>query len=301
MNKMFWLRTVRYTCALFCLIICAVHNAIADPLLWKVNAPKSESSSTIYLFGSIHFGVETMYPLPAKVVQAFDQSDYLAVELNVLTLDPVLASRAVLAQGLYQHGENLKDKLDPATWALLEGVAKQVGIPVESFLPMRPWFVAIQLVSRQLLQAHFREDLGIDRYFLQRAASEKPILELESLQGQLNAFAQFSDDANALFLRQTLTEYEQGVLYLDALSTAWRNGNARQIEAIVFDIIDGSETAQSIYDLLFTQRNRAMVAQIEDYFRAGQNVFLVVGVGHMLGDDGLVTLLKKRGYQVETH
>lgn len=279
--------------------LCWIYQAAADPLLWKVTASNTNTAATVYLFGSIHFGVEAMYPLPAAVEQAFDQSDYLAVEFNVLELDPVQASQTMKSFGFYDDGGNLKDALDAPTWQQLNAVATELGIPVNSFLPMRPWFAAIQLVSIQLLQARFREDLGVDRHFLLHAARQKPILELESLDSQLNSFVQLTPEADALFLQQTLAEYAQGVSYLNALSEAWQDGDVEQLGSMVFGDIDDSPAAQNIYQQLFVVRNEKMFAAVENYFRDGKRVFLVVGVGHLLGEEGLVAMLKGRGYRVE--
>ena len=55
---------------------------------WQVTSGQPESGqTTVYLMGSIHFADQSFYPLRSEIEQAFDRSDYLAVELDVNALD----------------------------------------------------------------------------------------------------------------------------------------------------------------------------------------------------------------------
>jgi uncharacterized protein YbaP (TraB family) len=42
-----------------------------------------------------------------------------------------------------------------------------------------------------------------------------------------------------------------------------------------------------------------MVSKIEDYLRTGETHFVVVGAGHLLGEKGIINLLRQKGYQIE--
>ena len=51
---------------------------------WKVSTVEGgQDAATVYLMGSIHFADKSFYPLRKEIEQAFDQSDYLVVELDV--------------------------------------------------------------------------------------------------------------------------------------------------------------------------------------------------------------------------
>jgi len=47
------------------------------------------------------------------------------------------------------------------------------------------------------------------------------------------------------------------------------------------------------------QRNRNWIPKIESYLDSGQTYFVVVGAAHMVGPEGLLALLKARGYKIE--
>ena len=48
-----------------------------------------------------------------------------------------------------------------------------------------------------------------------------------------------------------------------------------------------------------TERNAQMVVAAENYLESGQTVFYVVGLAHLLAEDGLVNALRQAGYTVE--
>ena len=50
---------------------------------------------------------------------------------------------------------------------------------------------------------------------------------------------------------------------------------------------------------LIDERNVGMAKAAEEYIESGDTVFFAVGSGHMLGDAGIVNLLKNDGYKVE--
>jgi len=56
--------------------------------------------------------------------------------------------------------------------------------------------------------------------------------------------------------------------------------------------------AKGIYKTMITDRNIHMANKIKQEFDAKKSLFVVVGAGHIVGEKGLVDLLKKDGYQL---
>jgi uncharacterized protein YbaP (TraB family) len=52
-------------------------------------------------------------------------------------------------------------------------------------------------------------------------------------------------------------------------------------------------------DRIITARNRRWIPKIEEFIKSGQIYFVVAGAGHMGGSEGVVALLRARGYTVE--
>lgn len=281
-------------------VLLAAGIAQADPLLWRVSDVSGQRQ--IYLFGSIHFGQDSMYPLPEQVMVHFNDANALVVEVDLL------ASRAAEMSGLLSEfghnpeGVELAALLGEKDWLRFQDICLRQGIDAKRFQHLQPWLAAIQLTAIQMRASGFSEAYGIDRYFLglaKRTEVQKPIVELESLRSQLGIFAGLSQQEQVLFMRQTLDEYESGGDYLEQIAKAWGQGDKALLQALIIGAFAESEAAQAMYEVIFAERNRRMLAVLSELLDAGRKVFVVVGVGHMIGADGLVQQLKGRGYQVE--
>src|SRR5690606_37000172 len=101
------------------------------------------------------------------------------------------------------------------------------------------------------------------------------------------------------FLLQTLDDLQNSRDYLMKMATAWRQGDVDTLSETLINPFRNQKDSQQLFDRLFTKRNHKMAAAVERYLRQDQLVFMVVGVGHMLGDDGIVSLLRKRGVSVQ--
>jgi uncharacterized protein YbaP (TraB family) len=280
--------------------VVGVSLAQADPLLWRVSDATSHRS--VYLFGSIHFGQSSMYPLPDNVMSHYQDAESLVVEVDLLASQPDEMAALLSKYGRNADGVNLSSLLQADDWLRFEDICRRQGVSAERFQHMQPWLAAIQLTAIQMRASGYSEAYGVDRYFLglaKRADFQKPIVELESLQSQLSIFSNLSQQEQVLFLRQTLDEYEAGSDYLSKVAEAWGQGDKAQLEQLIIGAFSDADAAQAMYQVIFTERNRRMLASVTELLGEGREAFVVVGVGHMVGEDGLVQQLRARGFRVE--
>jgi uncharacterized protein len=270
----------------------------AEPAIWKVE--KRDSGARLYLFGSLHYGSESFYPLPERVLTAYRESDVLAVELDSGALAPEFAQQAVYRLGQYTENRNLPQQLGPELWLQLQDQSKTLGLDPEQWVYIKPWLAALQLVNFQVSISDYQQRLGLDSYFLELARTDesKEIRQLETLEQQLYLFAGLSDQQQRDFLARTLKDFDAGRAYLTALAHAWKAGDVEALEAAVLGAFNEEEYSQKLYHRVFRMRNKAMVGVLGEYLNQGERVFLVVGVGHLLGEDGLVQQLAQQGYSV---
>jgi uncharacterized protein YbaP (TraB family) len=97
-------------------------------------------------------------------------------------------------------------------------------------------------------------------------------------------------------LRSTLTELDSQQNSVAAMINAWKTGDAAALEKMSLSSFDGYRGA---YSSLIVERNNNWVPQIEACMAKPQPCFVVVGAAHLIGPDGLLTLLKKKGYKIE--
>ena len=279
----------------------SVHAAAVDArdanapryLFWQVSAP----GATLYLFGSIHFGRADMYPLSRAVERAFGAADALVVEANIAAADPGQTGQWMAAQAIYQDGSTLDQKLAPATWQRLTKTAADLGMPTQLLSRQRPWLVSLTLSALAMQRYGYGDELGIDNHFLQ-AAGGKAIIELESVQQQLGFFDGFSEQEQEAMLVQTLDDIARGPELLQKTVNAWRAGADGELDSLLNDAFRGDAASRRLYRVLIVDRNAAMTAKLTALLKRGGTYFVVVGAAHLVGEQGIVSQLRERGYRI---
>jgi uncharacterized protein YbaP (TraB family) len=148
-----------------------------------------------------------------------------------------------------------------------------------------------------MLRLGFDPQYGIDLYFLSKAAGNKEVLELESMEQQINLLAGFTPEQQTAFLEQTVNEAEQLPEATRKIKDLWKNGEGEKIYEFTEQSFDESgEWASFLYRKLIIDRNLTMAGRIKEYLAAPKTYFVIVGAGHLLGRQGIVELLKDHGF-----
>ena len=115
-------------------------------------------------------------------------------------------------------------------------------------------------------------------------------------QSQIDRFDTMPEALQEQMLRSTLSELEVQRNSVATMIRAWRQGDAAALEKMALSSFDGYRGA---YTSLIVERNNNWVPQIEACMAKPQPCFVVVGAAHLVGPDGLLTLLQKKGYRIE--
>lgn len=268
--------------------------AAPAPSFWKVEGEEN----TLWLFGSIHVLTEEHYPLAEPVETAFEESAYLVVETDIVNLDPQVQQRMMLNTGMLGEDQTLRDVLGEEQYERAQSLAQENGYDLEQMSALRPWLIALVLQVTEFQKLGYTAEHGVDTYFLERA-SEGPqsIVELESFKYQLQLFDNLDQDIQNAFLMQTLEEIQDVEEQIEALVEGWESGKLEELEeTLMADFDDYPE----VYDRVVTQRNRNWLESLTEFLDEGErDYFVVVGALHMVGEEGLVNLLREAGYTVE--
>lgn len=264
-----------------------------------------DEDTLIYLLGSIHLGTPDLYPFDKKLVTAFDESDALLVEANILDTE---ALEYYSEKAMYTDGSTLKDAVAPETYAKLEQVAKLYGLPMDQLTVQKPWMLSSTLsmlamddsfgMTPQEMAMH-----GIDIYFLLNAQlQQKPVIELEGTRAQVDMFEGLSPEAQEQSLVAVLdsiihpSEENQSEV-LQEWFTSWKQGNVEEF-AKSFQAMEG--TSSEFNEMLFGLRDEQMAKKIMNVLEEKEGkYFVVVGSGHFLIDKNIRYHLEKNGYKVK--
>jgi hypothetical protein len=261
--------------------------------LWEVDTAQGR----VTLVGSIHTLRKDAYPLPAVYEEAYSEAEGLVFETDMAAVeDPAFQAR-LLSLGLYPEGETLRDRLSPGAYDDLSQALTARGLPPEQFARFKPWFCAFTLTLLELQRLGYHPQHGLDRHFLDKAARDgKELYHLEPVEAQVQLLASLERGEQEDFLLQSLQELDLLASKAAEMTGAWRNGDAEGLDAFIQKSFEGFP---GLYDRFFTERNRNWVPLIEDLIRDGEEVLIVVGAGHLVGDQGLVRLLEDRGHRLE--
>ncbi len=282
---------------LLCLAAAVQPATAGEPrLFWKAESP----AGTVWLLGSLHFGDPSMYPLPSAITAALADAEVLVVEADITAHAPAAVAEAISRRGLYHDSRRLGDAVDAEIWQSLTAVADNLGLPVQLLERQKPWFAAMTLTTLALAREGFLSDLGIDMHMMALATEQGlPIVELESVAFQLELLDGLSADAQTLMLAQTLEQLADTDRHFRKLLDAWLNGDADTLSGILVEELHGPDGDDELYRALLQQRNAAMTRDIIALLDRHDAIFVVVGAGHMVGEDGIVAEMADRGFRID--
>jgi uncharacterized protein YbaP (TraB family) len=262
-------------------------------LLWKV----SQSDKSIFLLGSIHYLRKENYPLNQAILDAFDVSERLVLEIDLQNTPAGAAQRLTLEKAIYRDGSNLAQNVGQETYQLATKRAAELGIDMQVVQPMKPWFVALTMLAVKLQRMGLDPKLGVDHHLAERAKRDgKPTSGLETLEFQLGIFDQLSKREQELMLRETAGELERIDKNVKDIVESWLKGDGERLATL---LLAGMRQYPELQQKLVIERNRRWLEEIAKLVEQGSNAMVVVGAAHLVGQEGVVEMLKARGFSVE--
>jgi hypothetical protein len=264
-------------------------SAAGDALVWALRGERN----TVYLAGSVHLLRPDGTPLPEPVERAYHDAESLVMEVDLDDLDPLAGARFTATHGVYGADRSLRATLGEERWSALGTLASGLGLAPQMLERFEPWAVALLLSVMQLQQAGLSVDAGVEQQLAARAAADgKPITGLETIEQQLGLFDALSEAEQTRFLDMTLADTSTLIGQIDAIDAAWRAGRLQELEALLT-----REYARfpELFDALVDRRNRAWVPALRRLLRGDEDVLVVVGALHLVGDGSVLALLRDAG------
>jgi hypothetical protein len=274
-------------------LLATAQAAQATTFAWKATG----RGGTIYLIGSIHVMSDSFYPLNPALEAAFKDADLLVEEVDLAEMLDPTAQLGILSRGMLPANQSLDKVLSPATLALVQKTAGDLGGVGGPLMRFKPWMLAIALQGLELAKAGFDPELGLDKHFYDQAkAAGKAVQGLETTEFQISRFDTMTMEQQDRMLAQTLKELATETATIDKLGTAWKAGDVAAVESIALTDL---KSDPQMYQRLLVERNRNWMPKIEALFARRGHALVVVGAAHMVGPDGLLAMLRAKGYTIE--
>jgi hypothetical protein len=283
------LRTVAVASAL----LAVAQAADAKTFAWKV----SGKGGVVYLVGSVHVLSADFYPINAALEAAYTDSDLLVEEVDMAEMLDPSSQMKLLSRGMLPSSTPLDKVLSASTYGLLSKRVAELGLPIEPFNLLKPWVVAMTLQAMEWQKAGLDPENGLDKHFYDRAKTDsKGVQGLETTDFQISRFDGMTMDQQDRLLAESLKDITVEKANMTKLMAAWKAGDAPGVEQIVLSEVKNDPL---LYQRLLVERNKTWLPKIEALFARRGHALVVVGAAHLIGPDGVVAMLKSKGYTVE--
>jgi len=272
-------------------------------LLWEISG--NGLADTSHLYGTMHVQDKRVFDFNPNVLPAFDSASILALELNMDSVNPLRVMGSMLMDSSIIIADLLSEKDYSVVKAYIED---SLGMPIMLMEHLQPLFIS-SLIEARSLNAEMGE--ALDMYFFKRGKKqEMRIVGLENADEQINAFNSISyrDQATGLLMAIESIGKDNGEMSTEQLLNAYLAGDldklvdlAKQEEESPSekkkDAKDTSEADETFEKVFLVDRNVKMADRLIPLIR-NHSVFVGVGAAHLPGPDGIIELLRAKGYTV---
>jgi len=267
-------------------------SAQAASPVWAVRG----AHNVVYLAGSIHMLPANDAALPPGFARAYADSPKLVMELDLGKFDPMEAMTWMMDHGTLPAGTTLRGVLGEPLYGRVSAAAASLGMPMTGLDTLAPWVVGIEITDLAYEHEGFDPEQGVEEQLVRRAqADRKPTAGLETLPEELGSLSSLSSADQVRMLDQTVDELKDLKTEMGEVTSAWRNGDAARLAAL---LSIEYRAFPSLYRPLVTDRNRRWIPQLEELLRSSDNSLVVVGALHLVGEGGLLELLRSKGYTI---
>jgi hypothetical protein len=259
--------------------------------LWKI----TDDNNTVYLLGSIHILPESAHPLPKSMQEAYEASEQLIVEVSQGDMGAGVATM-LLNKGQYQDGSTLAQNISAETYRAVGEQLKQMNLSPKMLDPYKPWFAGLMLAMITMEKQGYSQESGVEVHFETQAREDgKSVESLETPEEQIEMLSSISDDMGEEMLMQMIDESDTLLKKLDEMVGYWRAGQTQKLA----DLLNAEmENYPELRDRLLVERNRNWIPVLEETIAGDQNTLVIVGAGHLIGEESVVDLLRDKGHEV---
>ena len=278
---------------LFAWRLLAAAPALAQPPMWTV----SGAGSTLVLFGSVHLLPPGLDWRPPSLTQALAKADEVWFELPVNDATDAVASSLALERGAFPPGDDLFKHLTALQGDRLRRAAQSLGLSAPALAGMRPWLAEVTLSLAADMRAGAQPGQGVEEA-LQTSAPATAVRRAFETPGQQIGYLAGAAMADQIAsLDETLTEIADRPDAYRQLVDEWMAGDLAGLQADALEPL--RKASPALYRRLMTDRNRRWAAALQQRLTHRGVIVVIVGMGHLIGPDGVPALLRAKGFKVD--
>ena len=260
--------------------------------VWEVKGTKN----TVFFLGSMHFMRKDMYPLPDSINSLLERVRTVVFETDMVQATSEEFRPWMERQMIYAGGKTLKEGIGKEMYDRLVQAAKPLGVDLSSWKNMKPWYVASALPHVKIEKMGYSSKLGLDVTLFGRVQQKQ--LSVEALDGfkeHMQVYSGMEESLQKEFLEYSLDRLPLLKSSLPELCAAWESGD---IDTLVRLRKEGIGSYKGLYQRLFLDKNKRWLPRIELLIEREQDVLVVMGFGHLVGEGSVIQMLRAKGFTV---
>ncbi|MBI2259977.1 MAG: TraB/GumN family protein [Flavobacteriia bacterium] len=268
----------------------SVKKDTENSLLWKIEKEGQKSPS--YLFGTMHLIEKEYFYFPKSLEKILKNCSLVITEIDLknLTSNSFNQNKFLLKDGTLWDFFSENQKKELFLWAKIHLKMKE-EIFEKSFSAYKP-FVLLQMITQvsfvgKTESYELRLSELVEQYKLNT-------LGFESIDEQIDIFDQISIEEQVKMLMESVQQFDKQNEELLRLQKNYKNQRLDSLSHIMFNQNNFSSQNEQLF---LSARNKKWMPIIEKHLNENK-CFIAVGAGHLLGSDGLLQLLKEKGYQL---
>ena len=267
----------------------AKKNNDTNTLLWQVSGKDLKNPS--YLFGTFHLLCKDDIKFSEQLKSSLQSTDEVYMEMDMD--DPSTMLSGLLYMNM-KDGKKLKDLYTTDEYKKVESYfSDSLGMPMMMFQSIKPYFLVAMLYPKMM---DCKTASGVEEELMSLAKeNKKEIKGLETMQFQASVFDSIPYQWQAKELLKNIDSFSFYKKEFDTMVLEYKNQQLSVMEKLLAKSEFGSDKYE---DILLTNRNINWVGQLKSIMKK-ESVFVAVGAGHLVGEKGLLNLLRKEGYIVE--
>jgi hypothetical protein len=271
----------------------AAPAAQAKPPVWTVRT----HDATLVLFGSIHLLPAGLDWRPPELDDALADADEVWFELPIDAEAGEEAANVSLARGGLPKQKRLSDLLSVDEAARLLQAAVTLHCAPQAIDRMQPWMAELTLSVAEDAQSGANASNGVEDEIQAQAPPTVARRSFETATQQIEFLAGAAVKDQVASLNWTVGEIVGDPGSYRRVVDEWM---AADLLGLKHDANDPLErVSPRLYQRLIVKRNHAWAGELASRLKKPGKVVVVVGIGHLIGPDGLPALLRARGFEVE--
>ncbi|MBS1600073.1 MAG: TraB/GumN family protein [Bacteroidetes bacterium] len=265
-------------------------NALPNTLLWKIAGKDIKKPS--YLFGTMHILCAEDAVLSDSLKAVIHNCEDIYFEIDLGDFSGMLNSMKYMRMN---DSKKLSDLLSEQDYNKVKSYFENHGgavLPFSMLERFKPLLISSLIEENDL---DCKTTNGMELVIMKEARSDqKKINGLETAEFQAGLFDSIPYEKQA---RDLVNYIDSVAIYKKMtkdLAAVYHNQDLGKIEELT---VTGDATISNYLDLLLYGRNRKWVTILDSLVQK-KSLLIAVGAGHLPGEQGVINLLRKKGYEV---